>query len=88
MKFRLIYSAILTSSLALAWCGNLPAQDTDADSGSLEKQQYMLEEVTVTAQRREQSLQDVPVSVTAIDGDRIREGGIMNIADVAVVQHW
>jgi iron complex outermembrane receptor protein len=38
----------------------------------------------VTAQRREQSLQDVPVSVTAIDGDRIREGGIMNIADVAV----
>jgi len=44
----------------------------------------MLEEVTVTAQRRVQSLQEVPISVTAIDGDRIKEGGIMNIADVAL----
>jgi iron complex outermembrane receptor protein len=44
----------------------------------------VLEEITVTAQRREQSLQDVPVSVTAISGDEIGEGGITGVMDVAM----
>ncbi|MGI9249291.1 MAG: TonB-dependent receptor [Woeseiaceae bacterium] len=44
----------------------------------------VLEEITVTAERREQSLQDVPISVTAFSGDMIREGGIMSMEDVAV----
>ncbi len=43
-----------------------------------------LEEVIVTAQKRTQSLQDVPVSVSAISGDLIKEGGITGILDVAV----
>ena len=33
----------------------------------------VLEEITVTAERREQSLQDVPISVTAFSGDMVRE---------------
>jgi outer membrane receptor protein involved in Fe transport len=32
----------------------------------------LLEEVLVTAQKREQNLQDVPVSVTAFSGDSLR----------------
>jgi iron complex outermembrane receptor protein len=40
-----------------------------------------LEEVVVTAQRREEKLQDVPVSVTAFDASTIREVGIRNTAD-------
>jgi iron complex outermembrane receptor protein len=43
-----------------------------------------LEEVIVTAQKREQSLQEVPVSVSAISGDLIKEGGITGVSDVAV----
>jgi iron complex outermembrane receptor protein len=43
-----------------------------------------LEEIIVTAQKREQSLQDVPVSVTAITGDQIHEGGITGVMDVAM----
>ena len=46
--------------------------------------QAQLEEVIVTAQKRAQSLQDVPVSVSAIGGDLIKEGGIVGIADIAV----
>lgn len=41
-----------------------------------------LEEITVTAQRREQSLQDVGVSVSALDGDRLREMGFGNSLDI------
>lgn len=44
----------------------------------------VLEEVTVTAQKREQSLQEVPVSVTAISGAEIREGRVTGVADVAL----
>ena len=33
----------------------------------------MIEEITVTARRREESLQDVPVAVSAFDSDSLRE---------------
>jgi iron complex outermembrane receptor protein len=40
-----------------------------------------LEVVVVTAQRREQELQDVPVSVTAFSETAINDAGIKNTAD-------
>ncbi|MCB1854602.1 MAG: TonB-dependent receptor plug domain-containing protein, partial [Halieaceae bacterium] len=43
-----------------------------------------LEEVLVTAQKRTESLQDVPVSVSAISGDQVREGMISGMSDVAL----
>ncbi len=46
-------------------------------------QGQVLEEVIVTATKREASLQDVPVSVSAISGDLIREGIVTGVADVA-----
>jgi iron complex outermembrane receptor protein len=42
-----------------------------------------LEEVTVTAQRREESLLSVPIAVTAITGDQLQKLGIQNFADYA-----
>ncbi len=42
----------------------------------------MLEEVVVTAQLREQSLQDVPVSVSAIGGEKMMEAGLSKIEDL------
>ena len=42
-----------------------------------------LEEVIVTAQKREQSLADVPVSITAITRDTIETLGIANAQDIA-----
>ncbi len=41
-----------------------------------------LEEVVVTAQHRAQSLQDVPVSVSAIGGDKMMEAGINRMEDL------
>jgi iron complex outermembrane receptor protein len=45
--------------------------------------QPMLEEVIVTARKRAQSLQDVPVSVSVVSGDLIKEGVITHFSDVA-----
>ncbi len=43
----------------------------------------MLEEVIVTAQKRAESLQDVPISVSALQGDKISEAGIPNMSAMA-----
>jgi iron complex outermembrane receptor protein len=43
-----------------------------------------LEEILVTAQRREQSLQDVPISVTAITGEAIEQGGFSDVEDLSI----
>ena len=42
-----------------------------------------LEEVVVTAQKRTESLQDVPISVTAISGDLIQDASIRSFAELS-----
>ncbi|UTA47262.1 TonB-dependent receptor [Simiduia sp. 21SJ11W-1] len=42
----------------------------------------VLEEVVVTAQKRPQSLQDVPVSINAVGGDKLAEGNLTKMEDV------
>lgn len=49
----------------LAISAGVSAQNSDSE--------FALEEIIVTAQRREQSLQDVPISVSTLQGDRINE---------------
>ncbi|MFT5482614.1 MAG: iron complex outermembrane receptor protein [Halieaceae bacterium] len=44
--------------------------------------QLMLEEVIVTAQKREQSLQDVPIAVAAYSGAMLEESGIGDVFDL------
>ena len=43
---------------------------------STAQNQLILEEILVTAQKRQESVQDIPVSVTAISGDMIEHLGI------------
>ncbi|WP_170150226.1 TonB-dependent receptor [Parahaliea mediterranea] len=42
----------------------------------------VLEEVIVTAERRESTLQDTPIAVTAFSSDKIAELGIYSVADI------
>lgn len=42
-----------------------------------------LEEVIVTAQKRAQSLQDVPISVNAFSGDKIAEAGVTDLENLS-----
>lgn len=52
------------------------AQDTPADFSGLE-------EVVVTAQKREQSLQDVPIAIAALSADALANAGVQDMYDVA-----
>ena len=42
-----------------------------------------LDEIIVTAQKREQTLADVPISVSAITGEKLRDAGIDNLSDLS-----
>jgi len=64
----------LAAALALAVGG----------SGAL-AQQTVLEEVLVTATKREQSLQDIAVTVNAFSAETIQEAGINNASDLSVL---
>jgi outer membrane receptor protein involved in Fe transport len=44
--------------------------------------QTVLEEVIVTAQKREQSLQDVPIAVSAFSGEMIKQSGVKDMFDL------
>ena len=41
-----------------------------------------LEEIVVTAERREENLQDVPIAATALTGDQLQDKGVQRIADL------
>ena len=56
--------------------GFLVAQEINGDDGS------GFEEITVTAKRREQSIYDVPVAVSAFSGATIQKQGITDLTDI------
>jgi len=70
----MINSTLLT--LLVFMLSALPALPARADETSSKK---VLEEVTVTARRREESLQKVPVAVTAYSGDYLDDIGAIDI---------
>jgi outer membrane receptor protein involved in Fe transport len=76
-----------SSSIALALAAlvaSVPAiaQDAAAPAAAAEEADGGLTEIVVTAQKREQSLQKVGISVTAVSGTEILERGISNSIDL------
>jgi iron complex outermembrane receptor protein len=45
--------------------------------------QSVLEEITVTAQKRSESVQDVPFAITALSADRLSEAGMVDLEDLS-----
>jgi len=66
-------------AITLALANSAMAQDSNTEAAA---ESHMLEEVTVTAQKRAESLQDVPISILAMSGENIEEMSLTNAADV------
>lgn len=76
-------STAIAATLGLAAMGQAHGQEaTPANSGASVSG---LEEVVVTARRREETLQNVPIAVTAVSGDALREASILAVKDVAAI---
>lgn len=77
MKLRLFAAGTAASLFGLLLSVAGPANAQQSASA-----QAMLEEVVVTARRREESLQDLPLSVAAITADAMQAQGIYDIMDI------
>jgi iron complex outermembrane receptor protein len=72
-----LYSAVATATLALAMPSVAFAQTDDgAESGGLD-------EIVVTATKREEGLQDVAVAVTALGAEQLRNEAITDLSQIA-----
>ena len=68
---------VLLGTLAATGLSALPSMPAVADQ--------VLEEVIVTAQKRSESLQDVPVAISAFTGETLEDLGVDNIKDIQAV---
>jgi iron complex outermembrane recepter protein len=74
--FAALYWLVLIR-LAPALAQTAPAQDSTASGTG------QLQEIVVTAQRRSERLQDVPIAVTALDAAALQSAGIKGTSDLA-----
>jgi iron complex outermembrane receptor protein len=81
--FVLAASTNIIALLAVA--GNARAQETSAAPGAGEAPKAELQEVTVTAQRRAESLKDVPISVQAVSGEQLAMQAVNSTTDLAAI---
>lgn len=79
---------MMTKPIALRWaapallsfCAMAVAQQ---EQGATAQESGVLEQVTVTAQRRSENLQDVPVAVTVLDEKMLRAQGVQELTSLA-----
>jgi len=79
MKRRTGMILLMNSGLAVVLAAPAHAQDRAAAPGG------GIDEIVVTAQRREERLIDVPISVSAIGEHRLEAGGVSNVANIGTV---
>lgn len=73
--------ALSISTLLLL--GALPAMAQEGDEG--ERKIKALDELVVTATRRAKSTQEVPLNISAIDGENLRQQGVASLAELGRV---
>ena len=76
MLFR---TSALAVVLAGAFTAAANAQTADTDTAAT------VDEIVVTAQMREQSLQDVPIVVTSVNAQQLQDAGVRDIKDLTIV---
>lgn len=75
-----IHRSIVTVGILVMLASPAMAQ---TDSSSSAGASSALEEITVTARKRSERLQDVPISISAFTATDIEEAGISNVQDIA-----
>ncbi|MGQ3044861.1 MAG: TonB-dependent receptor [Brevundimonas aurantiaca] len=75
---RIIKSALLAGA---AW--SAVSTGAYAQTSLAQEEAAQVEDVVVTARRREESLQDVPVAVTAVSGEQLEAKGSADITELA-----
>ena len=79
MTGKALAAVLLNSAALAALAGPAFAQSTANAAGP---QVSQVEEIIVTANKREERLQDVPVSVSVVSGDQVSKQNIVEVTDL------
>ena len=82
-KRKRLKSILLTSAAISLQAGHAVADSADETAPGSAAASMEIQEVVVTAQKRAEKLQDIPVAATAITSTDIERAGVNNIQDVA-----
>lgn len=75
--------AILAASAAFAFSAPALAQDSPSDPALAAEADDDDQIITVTAQKREEDVQDVPISISVVSGEEMQQRGASELADYA-----
>lgn len=67
----------------LLGCAAFTAISTAAHAEQIAENDGGLDMIIVTAQKREQNVQDIPIAVTALAGDSLQANRVLNVADLS-----
>src|SRR5882724_10808786 len=73
--FRVMLSSLIVFGSLLSPVTAAPTTDVTAETG--------LDEITVTAEKRSSTIQNTPISISALSGEQLVAAGIANVADAA-----
>ena len=76
---RTTVSAAVVGACAFGLVGAASAQDASQDQPST------IDDIIVTAQKREQNLQDVPIVVTTLSQETLQDAGVRDIKDLQIL---
>ena len=74
---RTTVSAAVVGACAFGFTGAAAAQDQDGPAS--------IDDIIVTAQKREQNLQDVPIVVTSLSAETLQDAGVRDIKDLQIL---
>ena len=82
--FTCVSKVILIILVALA-CGTAIGQEEEKTKKDKVKEEFTLEEITVTAQFQETNLQKTPIAISAFTGDMLEKQNIQSVKDLGLV---
>ena len=80
----LMVLSVVLRPLPVAAQNTAPAAQPAPEAASAPESATLLADVVVTAQKREQSIQDVPVSMTAFDAEQLAAAKVRSLGDLTI----
>lgn len=85
MRKKYIEAARTAVQISILCGASFPAYAQPTAEGSRSSERVGVAEIVVTAQRREERLQDVPISITALDSTLLEQSSIQTTTDLSLV---
>jgi iron complex outermembrane recepter protein len=85
MKIRQSRACASRLALALAICGSQPVLAQDAAAPESAEDSGTIDEIVVTAQKRAENVQDVPISIAAFNEETLEKANVTTVLDLGRV---